>query len=97
MSCTVALAVAGAGISAWALWTGFNEIGFGRLLQRDFHRTLHRSALGCGDSRLVLVRRKQRAELVKTLDELERRTSRGVAGLSDRVNRALQILREQQL
>ncbi|MEX1079424.1 MAG: hypothetical protein WED09_09990 [Homoserinimonas sp.] len=44
-----------------------------------------------------LVNGKQRAELVKTLDELERRTSRGVAGLSDRVNRALQILREQQL
>ncbi|HEU4807436.1 MAG TPA: hypothetical protein VFT01_04180 [Homoserinimonas sp.] len=45
----------------------------------------------------ALVNGKQRAELVKTLDELERRTSRGVAGLSDRVNRALQILREQQL
>ena len=45
----------------------------------------------------TLVNGKQRAELVKTLDELERRTSRGVAGLSDRVNRALQILREQQL
>ena len=44
-----------------------------------------------------LVNGKQRAELVKTLAELERRTSRGVAGLSDRVNRALQILREQQL
>src|SRR5699024_8917428 len=43
----------------------------------------------------ALVNGKQRAELVKTLDELERRTSRGVAGLSDRVNRALQILREQ--
>lgn len=45
----------------------------------------------------ALVNGKQRAELAKTLDELERRTSRGVAGLSDRVNRALQILREQQL
>lgn len=45
----------------------------------------------------ALVNGKQRAELVKTLDELERRTGRGVAGLSDRVNRALQILREQQL
>lgn len=45
----------------------------------------------------TLVNGKQRAELVKTLDELERRTSRGVAGLSDRVNRALQILRDQQL
>ena len=45
----------------------------------------------------ALVNGKQRAELVKTLDELERKTGRGVAGLSDRVNRALQILREQQL
>ena len=45
----------------------------------------------------ALVNGKQRAELVKTLDELDRRTSRGVAGLSDRVNRALQILRDQQL
>lgn len=45
----------------------------------------------------ALVNGKHRAELVKTLDELERRTSRGVAGLSDRVNRALQILRDQQL
>jgi hypothetical protein len=34
---------------------------------------------------------------VQTIDELERRTNRGVAGLSDRVNRALNILREQQL
>jgi peptidoglycan/LPS O-acetylase OafA/YrhL len=30
----IALAVVAAGVSAWALWTGFNEIGFGRLLQR---------------------------------------------------------------
>jgi len=30
----LALAVLGAGVSAWALYTGFNEIGFGRLLQR---------------------------------------------------------------
>jgi hypothetical protein len=44
-----------------------------------------------------LVNGKQREALVRSLDELERRTSRGVAGLSDRVNRALQILREQQL
>lgn len=40
---------------------------------------------------------KQRDGVVRSLDELERRTGRGVAGLSDRVNRALQILREQQL
>lgn len=40
---------------------------------------------------------RQREQLVQSLDELERRTNRGVAGLSDRVNRALQILREQQL
>ncbi len=45
----------------------------------------------------ALVNGKQRESLVRSLDELERRTSRGVAGLSDRVNRALQILREQQL
>lgn len=45
----------------------------------------------------ALANGKQRTELIRTLDELERKTSRGVAGLSDRVNRALQILREQQL
>ncbi|WP_158268849.1 hypothetical protein [Homoserinimonas hongtaonis] len=45
----------------------------------------------------ALVNGRQRAELVQAIDELERRTNRGVAGLSDRVNRALQILREQQL
>ncbi|MCU1546014.1 MAG: hypothetical protein JWP30_1114 [Homoserinimonas sp.] len=44
----------------------------------------------------TLVNSKQRTEVLKALDELERRTGRGVAGLSDRVNRALQILREQQ-
>jgi hypothetical protein len=42
------------------------------------------------------VYRKQRAEAVAELDELERRASRGVPGLSDRVSRALRILREQQ-
>lgn len=45
----------------------------------------------------ILINGKQRSEVLKALDELERRTGRGVAGLSDRVNRALQILREQQL
>jgi peptidoglycan/LPS O-acetylase OafA/YrhL len=30
----IGLAVVVAGISAWALWTGFNVLGFGRLLQR---------------------------------------------------------------
>lgn len=30
----IALAVLVAGLSAWALWTGFNVLGFGRLLQR---------------------------------------------------------------
>jgi peptidoglycan/LPS O-acetylase OafA/YrhL len=30
----IALAVVAAGASAWALWTGFNVVGFGRLLQR---------------------------------------------------------------
>lgn len=45
----------------------------------------------------ALVNGRQRTELVQAIDELERRTNRGVAGLSDRVNRALQILREQQL
>lgn len=45
----------------------------------------------------ALVNAKERRELVQSVDELERRTGRGVAGLSDRVNRALQILREQQL
>jgi hypothetical protein len=42
------------------------------------------------------VYQKQRQESVVELDELERRASRGVPGLSDRVSRALRILREQQ-
>lgn len=45
----------------------------------------------------ALLQGKQRSEVTRALDELERRTGRGVAGLSDRVNRALQILRDQQL
>ena len=45
----------------------------------------------------ALVNGRQRTELLQAIDELARRTNRGVAGLSDRVNRALQILREQQL
>lgn len=44
-----------------------------------------------------MVNGRQREQLVQIIDELERRTNRGVAGLSDRVNRALSILREQQL
>jgi hypothetical protein len=42
------------------------------------------------------VYQKQRSEVAAELDELERRASRGVPGLSDRVSRALRILREQQ-
>lgn len=42
------------------------------------------------------VQQKQRAELLLALDELERKTPRKVAGLSERVSRALAILREQQ-
>ena len=42
------------------------------------------------------VYQKQRSEAAAELDELERRASRGVPGLSDRVSRALRILREQQ-
>lgn len=42
------------------------------------------------------VQQKQRAELLLVLDELERKAPRKVAGLSERVSRALAILREQQ-
>ncbi|MCW4386732.1 hypothetical protein OH146_13200 [Salinibacterium sp. SYSU T00001] len=45
----------------------------------------------------ALVNGRQRELVVQAIEELERRTNRGVAGLSDRVNRALSILREQQL
>ncbi len=39
---------------------------------------------------------RQRAEVLRLLDEFERSARKGVAGLGDRVTRALQILREQQ-
>jgi len=42
------------------------------------------------------VHQKQRAEALLALDELERKVPRKVAGLSERVSRALAILREQQ-
>ena len=42
------------------------------------------------------VHQKQRAEAIILLDELERKTPRKVAGLTERVSRALAILREQQ-
>lgn len=42
------------------------------------------------------VHQKQRAEALLVLDDLERKTPRKVAGLSERVSRALAILREQQ-
>ncbi len=42
------------------------------------------------------VHQKQRAEALLALDELERKAPRKVAGLSERVSRALAILREQQ-
>lgn len=42
------------------------------------------------------VHQKQRAEAIIMLDDLERKTPRKVAGLSERVSRALAILREQQ-
>lgn len=44
-----------------------------------------------------VVNGRQREQLVQAIETLERRANRGVAGLSDRVNRALSILREQQL
>ena len=40
--------------------------------------------------------RVRRVDAAALCDELERRASRGVPGLSDRVSRALRILREQQ-
>lgn len=42
------------------------------------------------------VHQKQRTEIVAGLDELERRAPRRATGLTDRVSRALAILREQQ-
>ncbi len=42
------------------------------------------------------VHQKQRAEAIILLDDLERKTPRKVAGLTERVSRALAILREQQ-
>lgn len=42
------------------------------------------------------VHQKQRAEAILMLEDLERKTPRKVAGLSERVSRALAILREQQ-
>lgn len=42
------------------------------------------------------VRQKQRSEAVERLEELERRAPAKVAGLTERVSRALSILREQQ-
>ena len=42
------------------------------------------------------VHQKQRSEIVEVIDELERRAPRRATGLTDRVSRALAILREQQ-
>jgi len=42
------------------------------------------------------VHQKQRNEIIETIDELERRAPRKASGLTDRVSRALAILREQQ-
>lgn len=42
------------------------------------------------------VYRQQRADIITLLENLERTSRKGVAGLGDRVARALQILREQQ-
>jgi hypothetical protein len=39
---------------------------------------------------------RQRADIIGLLEGLERSSRKGVAGLGDRVARALQILREQQ-
>ncbi|HUG50720.1 MAG TPA: hypothetical protein VLZ78_06960 [Terrimesophilobacter sp.] len=61
------------------------------LLGRSSARAL-RTAQSAWDE----VYQKQRSEAAAELDELERRASRGVPGLSDRVSRALRILREQQ-
>lgn len=54
-----------------------------------------RTALGA-DAAWNAIRLRQRAEVFVLLDGLERSSRKGVAGLSDRVARALQILREQQ-
>jgi len=39
---------------------------------------------------------RQRVEIIRLLESYERASRKGVAGLGDRVARALQILREQQ-
>ena len=61
-------------------------------------------ALGIAATRAALAARtaqhavylKQRAEVVHLLEEFDRSARKGVAGLGDRVARALQILRDQQ-
>ena len=66
--------------------------------------TLVSVALGIAGTRAALAARtaqhavylKQRAEIVDLLEEFDRTSRKGVAGLGDRVARALQILRDQQ-
>jgi len=66
--------------------------------------TLVSVALGIAGTRAALAARtaqhavylKQRAEIVDLLEEFDRTARKGVAGLGDRVARALQILRDQQ-
>jgi len=74
------------------------------LLLGLFGTTLISVALGIAGTRAALAARtaqhavylKQRAEIVDLLEEFDRTARKGVAGLGDRVARALQILRDQQ-
>jgi hypothetical protein len=88
----VAVAVAAIGSEYWplALLAVLLPVA-SFLLGRSSARAL-RTAQSAWDE----VYQKQRSEAAAELDELERRASRGVPGLSDRVSRALRILREQQ-
>ncbi|MEO7006808.1 MAG: hypothetical protein ABI275_04540 [Terrimesophilobacter sp.] len=88
----VAVALAAIGSESWPLALAALLLpAASYLLGRSSVRAL-RTAQSAWDE----VYQKQRAEAAAELDELERRASRGVPGLSDRVSRALRILREQQ-
>jgi hypothetical protein len=88
----IAVAVAAIGSEYWPLALPAVLLPVASfLLGRSSARAL-RTAQSAWDE----VYQKQRSEAAAELDELERRASRGVPGLSDRVSRALRILREQQ-
>jgi hypothetical protein len=89
------LLVSMVGLGAWELWWLLGLVLLGVIVTSGLALASARASLA-SKTAWHAVYLKQRSEVEDLLIELEKTSRKGVAGLGDRVTRALQILREQQ-